>query len=117
MIIVVAALEFHDQASRDRAVEMTRDVQMATRTEEAGCHAYCFAPDPSVPTRIQVYELWEDSDSLAAHFKHPNYDKMVEVLQGAGIKESINRAYLAEHSEPVYGPNGERKEAYFQDIS
>ena len=20
---------------------------------------YCFAPDPSVPTRIQVYELWE----------------------------------------------------------
>ena len=42
---------------------------------------------------------------------------MVEVLQGAGIRESINRAYLAEHSEPVYGPNGERKEAYFQDIS
>lgn len=113
MIIVVAALEFEDQASRDKAVELTSDVQMATRQEEAGCHAYCFAPDPSVPTRIQVYELWEDSASLALHFKHPNYDKMVEVLSTAGIKESINQAYLTEKSEPVYGPNGERKESFF----
>ena len=83
MIIVVAALEFEDQASRDAAVEKTADIQMATRQEEAGCHAYCFAPDPSVPTRIQVYELWEDSDSLAAHFKHPNYDAMVAALSSA----------------------------------
>lgn len=115
MIIVVAALEFENQEDRDRAVELTADVQMATRQEEAGCRDYCFAPDPSVPTRIQVYELWDDSESLAAHFKHPNYDKMVEVLGNAGIKQSINQAYLVERGEPVYGPNGERKEAFFQD--
>lgn len=115
MIIVVAALEFENQADRDHAVEITKDVQMATRVEEDGCHDYCFAPDPSVPTRIQVYELWEDSDSLAAHFKHPNYDKMVELLGNANIKESINQAYLVERGEPVYGPNGERKEVFFAD--
>ena len=115
MIIVVAALAFKTQEDRDRAVEITKDVQLATRVEEAGCHDYCFAPDPSVPTRIQVYELWEDSESLAAHFKHPNYDKMVEVLGQAGIVESINQAYLVEKSEPVYGPNGERKEVFFAD--
>ncbi len=115
MIIVVAALEFENQADRDRAVELTRDVQMATRVEEAGCRDYCFAPDPSVPTRIQVYELWEDSASLAAHFKHPNYDKMVELLGSAGVKQSINQAYLVERGEPVYGPGGERKEAFFVD--
>ena len=115
MIIVVAALEFDSQEDRDRAVELTQDVQLATRVEEAGCHDYCFAPDPSVPTRIQVYELWEDSDSLAAHFKHPNYEKMVELLGSAGIRESINQAYLVERGEPVYGPNGERKEAFFVD--
>ena len=115
MIIVVAALEFETEADRDHAVAITKDVQMATRVEEDGCHDYCFAPDPSVPTRIQVYELWEDSDSLAAHFKHPNYDKMVELLGSANIKESINQAYLVERGEPVYGPNGERKEAFFQD--
>jgi quinol monooxygenase YgiN len=115
MIIVVAALEFENQADRDHAVEITKDVQMATRVEEAGCHDYCFAPDPSVPTRIQVYELWEDSDALAAHFKHPNYDKMVELLGNANVKQSINQAYLVERGEPVYGPNGERKEAFFAD--
>ncbi len=115
MIIVVAALEFDNQQARDRAVDLTADVQLATREEEAGCQAYCFAPDPSVPTRIQVYELWDDSDSLAAHFQHPNYLKMVQVLQGAGIKQSINQAYLTTRSEPVYGPNGEMKTAFFAD--
>ncbi len=115
MIVVVAALRFETQEARDKAVEVTKDVQMATREEEAGCHDYCFAPDPSVPTRIQVYELWEDSDSLAAHFEHPNYAKMVEVLGSAGVVESINQAYLVERGEPVYGPNGERKTAFFAD--
>lgn len=115
MIIVVAALEFENQADRDHAVEITKDVQMATRVEEAGCRDYCFAPDPSVPTRIQVYELWDDSDTLAAHFDHPNYLKMVELLGSANIKESINQAYLVERGEPVYGPNGEKKTAFFAD--
>ena len=115
MIIVVAALEFETQEDRDRAVELTTAVQLATRVEEPGCRDYCFAPDPSVSTRIQVYELWDDSDSLAAHFKHPNYLKMVELLGSANIKESVNQAYLVERGEPVYGPNGEKKTAFFQD--
>ena len=115
MIIVVAALEFADQADRDHAVEITKDVQMATRVEEAGCQAYCFAPDPSVPTRIQVYELWDNSESLAAHFTHPNYTKMVELLGSANIVESANQAYLTNRSEPVYGPNGEKKDVFFAD--
>lgn len=113
MIIVVAALEFENQTDRDRAVELTKEVQMATRVEEAGCRDYCFAADPSVPTRVQVYELWDDSQSLAAHFTHPNYTKMVELLATAGIKESKNQAYLVEKGEPVYGPNGEKKTGFF----
>lgn len=115
MIIVVAALEFASEADRDRAAAISADVQMATRVEEAGCRDYCFAPDPSVPTRIQVYELWEDSDSLAAHFDHPNYAKMVELLGSCNVLSSDNQAYLVERGEPVYGPNGEKKSGFFQD--
>ena len=66
-------------------------------------------------SKSDIVELWEDSDSLAAHFKHPNYAKMVEVLGQVGVVESVNQAYLVEKGEPVYGPNGERKEAFFQD--
>ena len=113
MIIVVAALRFSNQQDRDRAVALTALVQMATRMEERGCRDYCFAPDPSVPTRVQVYELWEDGDSLAAHFKHANYQKMVELLAQTNIQESVNQAYLVERGEPVYGPNGEKKTAFF----
>lgn len=115
MIIVVAALGFANQADRDKAVEITKDVQMATRVEEKGCRDYCFAPDPAVPTRVQVYELWDDSDSLAAHFKHPNYLAMVELLANANIVSSDNQAYLVERGEPVYGPNGEKKNEFFAD--
>lgn len=115
MIIVVAALEFANQADRDKAVELTADVQMATRVEEAGCQDYCFAPDPSVPTRIQVYELWDSSETLAAHFQHPNYLKMVELLGSANVVSSANQAYLVERGEPVYGPNGEMKTEFFAD--
>jgi len=115
MIIVVAALEFESQADRDHAISITADVQLATRVEETGCRDYCFAADPAVPTRIQVYELWEDGDSLTAHFNHANYLKMVELLGSANVKESINQAYLVERGEPVYGPNGEKKASFFAD--
>ena len=54
MIIVVAALEFATQSDRDEAVALVADVQRLTREEEPGCHDYCFAPDPAVPTRMQA---------------------------------------------------------------
>jgi len=104
MIIVVAALEFASESDRDKAVALTADVQRLTREEEPGCHDYCFAPDPAVPTRMQVYELWEDSNSLAAHFEHPYYERMASLLQGVGIVESTNQAYLVERGEPVLSP-------------
>jgi quinol monooxygenase YgiN len=113
MIIVVAKISFETQADRDRAVARSEPVQRATREEEPGCHDYCFAPDPCKPTVIQVYELWEDSDSLVAHFEHPNYHAMVELLSEAGFVESVSRAYLTERDEPVYGDDGEKKNAFF----
>lgn len=114
MIIVVARITFPNQADRDRAVELSAPVQLATREQEPGCHAYCFAADPCDPIAIQVYELWEDGDSLAAHFDHPNYMAMVEVLTEVGFLESINRAHLSERNESVYSDAGEKKTAFFQ---
>jgi quinol monooxygenase YgiN len=113
MIIVVAKIRFNSSEARDHAIAASAPIQRATREQEAGCHDYCFAPDPCESTVIQVYELWEDSDSLAAHFEHPNYEAMVECLSAAGFLESVNRAYLTQRDEPVYGENGERKAAFF----
>tara|TARA_B100000029_G_C17566520_1_gene955236 strand:- start:224 stop:592 length:369 start_codon:yes stop_codon:yes gene_type:complete len=107
MIIITATLSFETVDDRNDAVEKTADVQAATRNEEPGCLAYCFAPDPAEPTHIQVYELWTDADNLAAHFNHPNYAAMVEILHGcSGYLASENRLYLSEDRGPVYGQDG-----------
>ena len=50
MIIVTAVLSFETEADRDAAVAATAKVQKATRDEESGCLAYCFAADPSSQT-------------------------------------------------------------------
>ena len=113
MIIVTAKLIFASQQDRDKAVKLSTPIQQATRDQEPGCHAYCFAPDPCDPVAIQVYELWEDSDSLVAHFDHDNYHAMLEMSSQVGFVESINRAYLTERNEPVYGPNFEKRTSFF----
>ncbi len=114
MIIVVAKILFASKQDRDNAVVLSTPIQQATRDQEPGCHAYCFVPDPCDEIAIQVYELWEDSDSLVAHFDHENYQSMLETLSKTGFVESINRAYLTERNEPVYGDNFEKKSTFFQ---
>jgi len=107
MIIVTARLVFETQEHRDRATEASAEIQGKTRDEEPGCLMYCFAPDPVVPTEIQVYELWDEPASLEAHFEHPNYAAMVQALQSAGgLLDSINRQWVADDRGTVYGEDG-----------
>ena len=112
-IIIAATLDFATEAKRDEAVRLTTPVQMGTRTEEPGCHAYCFAADPGVPTRIQVYELWEDDASVHAHFQHPYYEKMKEILGGVGIVGTWNQMYQVGRQESVYNEQGVAREQFF----
>ncbi len=115
MIIISATLDFASEADRDRAVRDTTPIQAATREDEAGCRAYCFAADPAVPNRIQVYELWDDEPTLAAHFKHPNYEAMKDALQAVGIVDTENQMYLIDKHEPVYDASGMPRERFFID--
>ena len=115
MIVVAAQLDFADQATRDDVVSVSAPIQKATRDDESGCHAYCFAADPCQPTRIQVYELWEDEASLAAHFTHPNYLAMRDLLVSRKPTGSSNRMYLTTRDEPVYGHEGQIRSRFFVD--
>ena len=115
MIIVAATLDFADRAARDEAVRVSAPVQQATRDDEAGCQAYCFAADPCLPTRIQVHEAWDDEGSLVAHFRHPNYDEMRALLGAGGITGSWNQVYRVDRHEPVYGPGGTIRDRFFVD--
>ena len=71
MIIVTATLSFETEEDRDRCVVASSAVQKATRDDEPGCLAYCFAADPAEPTHIQVYELWTDADEPRRALRAP----------------------------------------------
>lgn len=71
LIAVEASIRLKDPSTREAALAESARLQLATRTEEAGCLVYCFAADPCEPDHIQVYELWENEESLAAHFFPP----------------------------------------------
>ena len=102
MIIIAGTIDLADPTQRDRCMIETASLQQATRDDEPGCLAYCFAPDPCVDGRIQVYELWADEASLAAHFHHENYLNMRTRLGQFGLKGADNRKYRCDLSEPVY---------------
>ncbi len=113
MIIISATIEFENKSQRDRVIELSTPIQMATREQEAGCLSYCFAADPGVPTRIQVYELWANEASIAAHFKHHNYQLMLSLLLESGIVHDENQMYRIDRHEPVYDADGQPRESFF----
>ena len=102
MIIIAGQIDVADAGRRDEVVAGSVRFQAATREEEPGCLAYCFAADPVVAGRIQVYELWSHEASLEAHFGHPNYLQMRDFLRGAGLKGADNRKYRCDLAKPVY---------------
>jgi quinol monooxygenase YgiN len=114
MIIIAGTIDV-DPTRRDACVAACAPVQMATRKDEPGCLAYCFASDPSVEGRIQVYELWTDQASLQAHFTHPNYFAMRDLLHTFEIRKADNKKYRVDLSEPVYDADRKPRADFFTD--
>ena len=103
LIAVEAAITIADPSTREALIARCAPLQKATRDDEPGCLVYCFAADPCQEDRIQVYELWESEDALAAHFLHRNYHDMRAMLGGGGLVSAVSRKHRIEASAPVYG--------------
>lgn len=101
-MIIIAGTITIPADKRAACLADTAALQQATRDEEPGCLAYCFSADPCEPEIITVYELWEDADSLEAHFSHPNYTNMRAALGAAGISGADVAKYRIDASAPVY---------------
>lgn len=105
LIAIEAAIRIKDASRRDAAVAASIPFQRATREQEPGCIVYCFAADPIEADLIQVYELWENAETLAAHFDHPNYFAMREALGSFGLASAISRKHRIDATAPVYRPD------------
>ena len=105
LIAVEAAITIADPSTREALIARTAPIQKATRDDEPGCLVYCFAADPCQADLIQVYELWESEDTLAAHFEHPNYHDMRAMLGKGGLVSAVSRKHRIDASAPVYDAN------------
>jgi quinol monooxygenase YgiN len=106
LVAVEAAITIADPSTRQALVDKSAPIQKATRDDEAGCLVYCFAPDPCQDDLIQVYELWESEEALHAHFDHPNYHAMREMLGAGGLVSAVSRKHRIDATAPVYGADG-----------
>jgi quinol monooxygenase YgiN len=104
-MIIIAGTITVDPAVRDACVQAAAPLQQATREQEPGCLAYVFSADPVDPAIVQVYELWQDAGTLAAHFLHKNYTDMRQVLGSFGLKGTSFSKYRIDAVAPVYGPD------------
>jgi quinol monooxygenase YgiN len=101
VIAIAGTIDLIDQGARDACIARAESHQRSTRDDEPGCLAYSFSADALVPTRIQVFELWSDDDALAAHFAHPNFAAMREVLGGFERSATSIAKYLVTSVEPI----------------
>lgn len=106
MIAIAGTIDLLDPADRDACVALAAPYQRSTREDEPGCLAYSFSADALLPNRIQVFELWADGDALAAHFAHPNFVAMKEVLGAFRRGAASVRKYRIDAAESVYDATG-----------
>ncbi|NQY55096.1 MAG: antibiotic biosynthesis monooxygenase [Ilumatobacteraceae bacterium] len=104
-LVVVEAKIVVNESKRDEMVASSTATQQATRDDEAGCLVYCFAADPVHADTIQVYELWESEEALHAHFDHPNYFAMRDLLAVGGLVSAESRKHRVDATASVYDAN------------
>ncbi len=113
VIIVAGYLDFADRNARDAILAEGADLQQATRDEEPGCEAYCFSADPIIDSRVRIYELWADQESLAAHFRHPYFGQMRAVFHRFPRTGGDVKKYRCDLSEPVSDQRGTHRADFY----
>lgn len=105
MIAIIGHVDV-DPAVRDRLVASTVDLQRATERDEPGCVVYTIAADPADSGRIRIVELWESSDALDAHFRHPNFTATGAALRAEERLGGSAMKYRIDAAAPVRGADG-----------
>jgi quinol monooxygenase YgiN len=105
MIAIIGHIDV-DPSVRDRLVESTIELQLATRRDEPGCVVYTVAADPAVPGRISITELWESSAALDDHFQHANFFATGDLMRTQTRLGGTAMKYRIDAVAPVRGSDG-----------
>ncbi len=84
MLIVAGTISI-DPAQVDD-LRAAADVMMAATLQETGCHEYRFSESLASPGTIQIFEMWQSEEELAAHFETPHMATFRRVLENLDIR-------------------------------
>jgi quinol monooxygenase YgiN len=86
MIVIAGSIPTRPEA-RAEAIAAGLAMQTATMAE-AGCQQYSFSFDMADPSLVRLFEVWDDQESLDAHFKMPHMAAfqaaLADLVAGAG---------------------------------
>ena len=97
----------HGQAIID-ATSVMIDIRQQT-----GCNHYVWSADPTSDTRVYVFEDWENTAALAAHFSGPNFAKMFAVLANYDVEDIVVTKYKIALAEPITDNDGNPRADFF----
>lgn len=99
MLIVAGTIEIDpsDAAVLAPAAATMMEATMA----EPGCTEYVFSINVADPSKVQVFEIWESGDDLAAHFEMPHMVDFQAALSNVTITGRNIHRYEVASSEPL----------------
>lgn len=78
MIIVQGNIPLREEA-RDKAIELARQMVVATRSE-SGCISYDFYLGLSDPNNLMVFQEWESMEALMEHLQTSHMEEFLRHL-------------------------------------
>ena len=101
MLIVSVVFDFVPGGFERIKSEILEAVENSRKEE--GAKIYDWALDVTEPNRAIIFEVWDDQESLDAHFTHPYMDNLVAALSAANIRGDIKN-----YSAEIYDVSGKR---------
>jgi quinol monooxygenase YgiN len=99
-MLIVAAEAIVDEDAIGELREVLRTMEAETR-KEPGCLTYAFSVDVSDPTTLRIFERWESTAALAAHFQTPHMAAFGRAIGNVQPKSMDIKVYQVERELPL----------------
>ena len=86
-----------DLASLDAFLTIMEKNASDSPANEFGCHQFDIAQDPQNPTKIFLYELYDDAIAFELHKKASHYLEFNDAISGIVNKKSIRLLQKINH--------------------
>jgi quinol monooxygenase YgiN len=114
MTILIAGTIEITNGKRGQAIIDATSVMIDIRPQ-TGCNHYVWSADPTSDTRVYVFEDWDNTAALAAHFSGPNFAKMFAVLANFDANDISVQKYKIALAEPITDNDGNPRADFFTE--